>query len=292
MQQANVAFLGPLGTHSHEAGLRRFGPRFIARPCRTLREVFEALPGVDAALVPVENSLEGPVTQTLDLLAQRTAVLVREAFIFPIHNHLAVNPRVSGLNAVAVVYSHPQVLGQCEEWLHRNLPHADLVPMASTSEAARRAASERQAAAISSQVAADINKLRILARNIQDAAANATRFLLLKPPHEPHVVIKPPQTPKRPRMRTLLHLILHDRPGALLNALEPFNRHGVNLSFIQSRPLPGRAWEYGFFVEVDAVGTAPALRKTLKALAEHTQVCRVISSYPCYEFGTRQARRV
>jgi len=182
MPNINVAFLGPEGTHSHEACIRRFGPRFTPRPCRTLREVLEALPGVDAALVPVENSLEGPVTQTLDLLAQRTNVVVREAFDTPIRNHLAARAQLTSLNDVRTVYSHPQVLGQCEQWLHRHLPHADLVPVASTAEAARRAATERRAAAVAGQVAIGIHHLRMLAEDIQDMADNATRFLLLTSP--------------------------------------------------------------------------------------------------------------
>jgi chorismate mutase/prephenate dehydratase len=282
MPHVNVAFLGPEGTHSHEAAIRRFGPRFTPRPCRTLREVMEALAGVDAALVPVENSVEGPVTQTLDLLAQRTNVVVQEAFDTPIRNHLAARAPVAGLNGVRVVYSHPQVLGQCEQWLHRHLPHADLVPVASTAEAARRAAGERRAAAVASQVAIELHRLRVLASDIQDMPSNATRFLLVTTPAGPRIPLPKPRVAGRPQTRTLLHLILHDRPGALLAALVPFDRNGMNLTFIQSRPLPGRAWDYGFFVEVDAPGTAPALKRTLKALASETQVCRVISSYASY----------
>ena len=291
MPHFNIAFLGPVGTHSHAACLRRFGSRLTPRPCRTLREAFEALAGADAAVVPVENSLEGPVTQTLDLLAQRTNVLVREAFDLPIRNHLAARPSVAGLNAVHVVYSHPQPLGQCEQWLHRHLPHADLVPVASTSEAARRAASERHAAAVAGDLAIGIHKLRVLAADIQDTGANATRFLLLTLPGGPHVALPPPKTAAAPSRRTLVHLILHDRPGALLAALVPFDRNGVNLAFIQSRPLPGRAWDYAFFVEADSDSNTPAMRRTLRALADQTQVCRVIGSYVCYGLGAGRTRR-
>ena len=292
MPHVNIAFLGPEGTHSHEACIRRFGARFIPRPCRTVRETFEALAGADAALVPVENSLEGPVTQTLDLLTQRTNVVIQEAFDTPIHNHLAARTAVTGLNAVKVVYSHPQALGQCEQWLHRHLPHADLVPVASTAEAARRAATERGAAAVAGQVAIDIHQLQVLTANIQDALENATRFFLLTPPGGPRVPLPAPKAASRPKKRTLLHLILHDSPGALLAALAPFDSNGVNLTFIQSRPLPGRPWEYGFFMEVDATAHSPSLRQTLRALAEHTQVCRVIGSYACYGLGDGKSRRV
>ena len=290
MPHINIAFLGPEGTHSHEACIRRFGPRFTPRPCRTLREVMEALAGVDAALVPVENSVEGPVTPTLDLLAQRTNVLVREAFDIPIRNHLAASARVKSLNDVRVVYSHPQVLGQCEQWLHRHLPHADLVPIASTAEAARRAAAERRAAAVAGQVAIGIHRLHLLAENIQDMPSNATRFLLVTAPNGPRAALPKLKNAGHPQTRTLLYLILHDSPGALLAALVPFDRNGMNLTFIQSRPLAGRAWDYGFFVEVDAAGDTPALRRTLKALASQTQVCRVISSYDCYGMSDGKTR--
>ena len=282
MTSINVAFLGPEGTHSHEACIRRFGPRFTPRPCRTLREVLEALAGVDAALVPVENSVEGPVTQTLDLLAQRTNMVVQEAFDTPIRNHLAARTQVTNLNDVRTVYSHPQVLGQCEQWLHRHLPHADLVPVASTAEAARRAATEKRVAAVAGQVAIDIHRLHVLSADIQDMPNNATRFLLLTSPAGSRVTLPKLKTAGRPQTRTLLYLILHDSPGALLAALAPFDHNGMNLTFIQSRPLSGRAWDYGFFMEVDAAANAPALRRTLKALASQTQVCRVISSYACY----------
>jgi len=292
MHPPKIAFLGPLGTHSHEACIKRFGTRFIPHPCRNFRAIFDSLPDVDAALIPVENSLEGPVTQTLDLLAHHTAVTVREAFNIPIHNHLALNPKLTQLDAVRVVYSHPQVLGQCEEWFHHNLPRADLVPTSSTSEAARRAADENDAAAASSEVAAKIYKLRIVARNIQDTAANATRFMLITDPQHTGVRLTPPKSAERPKPCTLLHLILHNRPGALLTALKPFDRTGLNLSFIQSRPLPGRPWEYGFFIEVDAPARSPALRRTMKLLARCTQVCRVIGSYACFGLGKGRTRQV
>jgi len=292
MPHVNVAFLGPEGTFSHEACIKRFGARFTPRPCHTLREVFEALAGTDAAVVPVENSIEGPVTPTLDLLAQRTNVRVQESFGIPIHNHLAARATITGLNAVKVVYSHPQPLGQCEQWLHRHLPLADLVPVASTSEAARRASKESHAAAVAGETAIAIHKLRILSENIQDTETNATRFLLLTPPDGPRIALPPSKISGTPQNRTLLHLILHNRPGALLAALAPFEKNGVDLTFIQSRPLPGQAWDYGFFIEADADEKSPALKRTLKLLAEQTQVCRLISSYICYGLSSGKSRRV
>lgn len=292
MPPIKVAFLGPEGTHSHEACIRRFGRRFTPHPCRTLREVLESVRSVDAALVPVENSVEGPVTQSLDLLAQHTDYAVREAFDMPIRNHLAARASVTRLPDIRVAYSHPQVLGQCEQWLHKHLPQADLVPVASTAEAARRASTEPNSAAIANQVAIGIHNLHMLARNVQDRPNNATRFLLVTPPGAPRSAIPVRKKSGRPHTRTLLYLILHDRPGALLAALKPFDRNGVNLTFIQSRPIPGRAWDYGFFVEVAAATTTPTLHKTLQALARQTQVCRVISSYACHGLGDGKTRRV
>ena len=289
MPQFTVAFLGPEGTHSHEACLRRFGARLTPRPCRTFREVLDLLPEVDAAVVPVENSVEGPVTQTLDLLAQRTNLVVREAFDIPIRNHLAARPQVKTLTDVRVVYSHPQVLGQCEQWLHQNLPHADLVAVTSTAEAARRASKENHVAAAAGQTAIAIHKLKTLAEDIQDMANNATRFLVLTAPDKTRTPFPKLKTSGQPQTRTLIYLILHDAPGALLSALVPFDRNGVNLTFIQSRPLPGRAWDYGFFVEVDVAATTPALRRTLQSLAGKTQVCRLISSYICYGANERKS---
>jgi prephenate dehydratase len=292
MPNLHVAFLGPEGTHSHEACLRRFGPRFTPHPCRSFREALDALATVDAALIPVENSVEGPVTQALDLLAQRPQIVVQEAFDIPIRNHLAARPPLQDLSRVRTVYSHPQVLGQCEQWLRRHIPQADLVPVASTAEAARRAASERHVVAIAGQAAIAIHGLRLLARDIQDMPHNATRFLVLTPPDGARRGIPPHKAADKPTPRTLLYLILHNRPGALLTALKPFDRHGMNLTFIQSRPITGRAWDYGFFMEVDAAVEAPAFQRTLRALTRQTQLCRVISSYACYGLSNGKTRRV
>ncbi len=292
MPNLHVAFLGPEGTHSHEACLRRFGPRFTPHPCRSFREALDTLATVDAALIPVENSVEGPVTQALDLLAQRPRIVVQEAFDIPILNHLAARPSVKDLTKVRTVYSHPQVLGQCEQWLRGHLPQADLVPVASSAEATRRAAAERQVVAIAGQKAIEIHGLRVLAQNIQDMPHNATRFLVLTPPDGARTALPPRKQAGRPKTRTLLYLILHNRPGALLTALKPFDRHGMNLTFIQSRPITGRAWDYGFFMEVDAAMDTPAFQRTLRALARQTQLCRVISSYACYGLSNGKTRRV
>jgi prephenate dehydratase len=157
-------------------------------------------------------------------------------------------------------------------------------------KAARRAAAERRAAAVSSHAAIALHGLKTLASNIEDAPVNATRFLLLSSAAEPSRLPSPPRGANAPR--TLAHLVLKDAPGALLRALRPFERNGVNLSFIQSRPLPGHPWEYGFFLEAEAAEDAPAMRRTLRALAANTHVCRVIGSYVVVECAPATSARL
>lgn len=271
-----ILYLGPEGTHSHEAAAHWHGSLDGLQACRSLKDVFAGLahhPGA-MAIVPAENSIEGPVTQTLDLLAHTPGVQAQAAFGMRIRHHLLAGQATRRLDDVRTVCSHPQALGQCEEWLAQHLPHADLVSAASTAEAARRIASEPGAAALAGTLAARLYKLDTLAADVQDSADNETRFF----------VLVDGATPIDPRVagptRTLLHLVLPDRPGALLQALEPFHAAGLNLTSIQSRPLRGRPWEYGFIVEVEGDGTAPGHATTLTKLRACTETLRLLGVYP------------
>ncbi len=283
-REPRIAYLGPAGTHSHEACLRRFGGRVQGVACRNLAEVLERLnvsdpaERADAAVVPMENSVEGPVTQTLDLLALHEEIDLRESFCLAIRQHLLAARSVTRLADVQRVYSHPQALAQCRAWLHRHLPAADQVPTASTAEAARLAAGDAHGAAVAGELAGRLHGLSFRVRDIQDAADNTTRFLTVTARPGSRLPLGKPLSGER---RMLLFLVLPDRPGALLHGLIPFETGRLNLTFIQSRPLAGKSWEYGFFVEVQTAGRGAALKSTLAILATIADSCRVLGHYPC-----------
>jgi chorismate mutase / prephenate dehydratase len=276
---APVLYLGPEGTHSHEAALRRFGPQAELVPCLSHYDVFARLCAPRArprpiAVVPVENSSEGPVTQTLDQLADHPGVTIRDSFSFPVRHHLMAK-RGTKLSAIRRVCSHPQALGQCRDTLARLLPGAEIVPDSSTAAAAFRAAQDSETAALASEAAARLNGLAILRKNVQDGTQNVTRFFTLTTAR--------PTTPvatKGKPLRSLVYLVVGNRPGALLHVLAPFDASEVNLTFIQSRPLAGRPWEYGFFIEAATdwrSAPAQAAWKLVCALAESS---RKIGTYP------------
>ncbi len=276
-----IAYLGPEGTHSHEACLSYYKEGgFESYPCRTAREVFwslapDSMSGVEEAVVPVENSIEGPVTQTLDQLARCDWVTVRAQFSLPVHQSLLGASEAPPLGRIQVVYSHPQALAQCEAWLDANLDGAERVAMSSTADAAMRIREHTDAAAIAGAYAGKRYGLTVLVENIQDEAGNATRFLVLRKAAAGPL----PAAGAAGDWRSLLHLVLANRPGSLLECLQPFRTHGVNLTFIQSRPLPGKPWEYGFFLEAAEHAGGPRMKAVLEELAAVTDACRVMGVY-------------
>lgn len=271
-----IFYLGPEGTHSQEAAARWGGGSEGLCPCRSLQEVFSQLAkqADAAAVVPIENAVEGPVTQTLDLLAMAQGMTVTAALRMRIRHCLVAAPGVP-LQAVKTVYSHPQALGQCGIWLDAHLPGAARIPLASTAEAACRVASEPTAAAVASRMAASLYRLGVFAQDIQDSADNETRFVAVVRGAAPL-----PAAAVAGTLHSLLHLVVPNRPGALLQILEPFHAAGLNLSFIQSRPLRGRPWQYGFFVESEGNILEPSSAEALARLSRAAETVRVLGVYP------------
>ena len=286
----SILYLGPVGTHSHEAALQRFGETAELVPCLSHYDVFDRLcaPRLaprPLAIVPVENSSEGPVTQTLDQLAAHPSVTITESFSIPIRHHLLAAPAVKRLAAIQRVYSHPQALGQCRSTLQRLLPNAELLAESSTAAAARRAAQETGSAALASAAAARIHGLTALREDVQDSDANVTRFFVVTASRRP---VRPPVKPDH-EVRSLIHLVIGNRPGALLHALAPFDAAEVNLTFIQSRPLPGRPWEYGFFIEAATDWKSPAAEAAWRLVLTLSESGRRIGTYPVA--AARETRR-
>jgi len=260
VKMSPVLYLGPKGTHSHDAALTYFGESEQLKPCLSHHDIFAQLGAgkkqrsAVAALVPVENSTEGPVTQTLDLLAAHPEISIVESFSMPIKHHLLAHPGTKNIRDIKRVYSHPQALGQCRVKIDKRLPNVERIPESSTAASAERVASEPGSAALASIAAAEIYGLKIMKRNMQSSNKNVTRFLVLST-RKRRAKLADADSKK---IRSLVYVVLHNRPGALLHMLAPFDAAGVNLTFIQSRPLPGRAWEYAFFIEAVTNWTNPA----------------------------------
>lgn len=267
-----VAYLGPAGTFSEQAVQRAFGSSVNGVPCGTLDEVFRAAEAgtVDFAVVPMENSTEGAVSRTLDLMIATALKIVGEISIPVHHNLLTAGGTLDGVTRVC---AHSQALAQCTGWLNQNLPHLPRQGVASNAEAARMAASDRTVAAIAGEAAAHKYVLQIVAAHIQDDPSNRTRFVVLA-----RQDTQPSQPPGRDK--TSLILSVPNQPGALFKVLEPLARHGVSMSRLESRPARTGSWEYYFFVDLEGHSLDP---KLVAALGEVQPACaffKNLGSYP------------
>lgn len=264
-----AAYLGPAGTFSHAAAVKHFGHAARTLPCPSIDAVFREVEAesADYAVVPVENSTEGAVGRTLDLLLATPLKICGEV-VLRVHQHLM--SRSASLQEVRRIYSHAQSLAQCQGWLARTLPEAERIAVASNAEAARLAAGEEGAAAVAGEQAAELYGLGILARNIEDEPNNTTRFLALG-----HHDAAPSG-----RDRTSLVMSAPNRPGAVHELLGPFARHGVSMSRLESRPARTGLWEYVFFVDVEGHQQDAPVARALEELAQCAAFVRILGSYP------------
>ncbi len=264
-----VAFLGPRGTFSEEAAVKRFGGSVQGVPCASIDEVFRQVEGrqVSFGVVPVENSTDGAVGRTLDLLLATAAKVCGEVLL-PVHQCLM--SRAGDRAAVARVYAHSQSLGQCHEWLNQQLPRAERVPVVSNAEAARQASQEEGSAAVAGRAAAALYELNLLAENIEDNPNNTTRF----------VVIGHFDVPPSGQDKTSLVMSALNRPGAMHALLEPLARHGVSMTRMESRPSRTGMWEYVFFVDIEGHQRDPSVAAALQELGERASFLKILGSYP------------
>jgi chorismate mutase/prephenate dehydratase len=264
-----VAYLGPEATFTHEAALRSFGTSIELEPQTTVAEVFARVERgeVQHGVVPVENSMEGAVTHTLDELMNSPLKICGEVYLPISQNLISAEP---SMEKVTVVCSHPMALAQAASWLRRELPGARLAEVDSTAEAARRAGVEPGVAAIGSVLAADAHGLTVLARNIQDARANTTRF----------IVLGSTWAERTGKDKTSVVFSVKDRPGVLKDALSAFAGEGINLTRIESRPSRRRAWTYVFFADFLGHPEEDRVKRALEALEEHCPYVAVIGAYP------------
>jgi chorismate mutase/prephenate dehydratase len=270
-QEIRVAYLGPQGTFSEQAVRQHFGHAVAAEPAATIDEAFRSAESGASqfAVAPVENSTDGAVGRTLDLLLTTPLRICGEIDLRVKQNLLS---RTKGLREIRRIYSHAQSLAQCNGWLGQNLPKAERIPVGSNAEAARRAAKEKGAAAIAGEAAAALYKLKILAAGIEDDPNNTTRFLVLG------------QVDAAPtgRDRTSLVMSAENKPGSVHALLSPIAANGVSMSRIESRPAKARSarWEYVFFIDLEGHQADAKVAAAIAELKQRAPFLKVLGSYP------------
>jgi len=263
-----IAYLGPEATFTHQAAIQRFGSSLRYAPQKTIADVFnEVAKGrADYGVVPVENSTEGVVTHTLDMFVDSDLKIVSQ-IVLPISHCLVSKAR---RDQIQKLYVHPQTLAQCRSWIHKSFPHAELVETSSNARSAELAAQEKKSAAIAGLLAAEKYGVPVLEHDIQDNAANATRFL----------VLGRKCSPPTGHDRTSLMFSIADAVGALHRALAPFRKYRLNMTKIESRPSKRKAWEYFFFVDCDGHANDPKVAKAIAQLSAQCSFVKVLGSYP------------
>lgn len=269
-QPQTIAYLGPEGTFTHLAALQYLGHSMHFSPGPTLDDVFKAvaLRQADWGVIPLENSLQGSVGQSLDLFLLYDVYIHAELFSPITHALLSTS---SSLDQIRIVFSHAQALAQCAGWLRANLPQAQIVPTESTAAAAQRAAQEGPlVAAIGHDQLAERYDLQTLALDIQDLPDNWTRFL----------VIGPTPSHGNSQNKTSLLLSTLDKPGALAAILNLLANQGLNLTKLESRPMHGEKWKYVFFMDVECNLAQEQYEATMAQLAKLCHTMRILGSYP------------
>jgi chorismate mutase/prephenate dehydratase len=266
-RQLRVAYLGPEHSYSHLAAIHRFGQSVALAPVGSIAAVFEEVERgqADFGLVPIENSTDGRITDTLDMFAKTPVRICGEVPLRIHHCLLALCPR----GEVRNVYSKPQALSQCRNWLSKHLPGAEIHPVASTSEAARIAGEEKGAAAVASLQAGVSRGLDVLAKNIEDDPQNLTRF----------AVIGQKAAERTGNDKTSLMFEVEHRPGTLADAMAIFKRKNLNMTWIESFPIPSSPGRYLFFVELLGHQSDVRLRRALAMLEKKAIRLEVLGSY-------------
>jgi prephenate dehydratase len=268
-----VAYLGPAGTNSEIAALRLF-PGIESQPCATIRQAARAVLAGDAdrAVLPIENSLQGTVTETVDLLIEEDGLALCAEVVLPIEHCLMTRPGADRA-AVKVIFSHPQSLGQCRHYLERNFPDARTEAALSNSDAVGIMMRTPHAAAIGPDRAAQIYGAQIIERNVQDARINKTRF----------VVAARESGDRTGRDKTSIAFgVAHDRPGTLVSVLHEFADRAINLTKIESRPSGGELGIYVFLVDVEGHRDDPLVAQALAAVREQSNFFKIFGSYPAW----------
>lgn len=268
-----VAVLGPEGTFCEEAAVQFFGGAAHFMYCATFDEVFHATAAGAAqfGVVGLENSTEGVVTRTMDMLLHTPCHIVGEVSLLVRHNLLRSTPDLAGITTVA---AHPQALAQCQQWLGRHLPQATLIHANSNAEGARMAAANPAVAAIASERAAHQFGLHVVEPAIQDLAYNRTRFAIIC---LPHTLALPAATGND---CTSLVVSVPNKPGAVHDLLVPLKTHGVSMTRFESRPARTGQWEYYFYIDIAGHPEQPHVKRALDALQQLCAFYKMLGAYP------------
>jgi len=264
-----IAYLGPEFTFTHLASLKKFGSSVDYTGCETITDVFSEVEKkrADYGVVPIENSIDGAISHTLDMFIDSDLKICSEIYLEVSQNLLS---KEADKAKIRKVYSKAQVFGQCRLWLEANLPGVELAEVSSTAKAAEIASREKGAACIASELAAKKYGLKTLYSSIEDSSHNVTRFLVIG-----RIEARPTKKDK-----TSIMFSVKDRAGALHDMLVPFKRHGINMTKIESRPSKMRAWEYCFFVDLEGHHEDAKARKALDELRSSSIYLKVLGSYP------------
>lgn len=265
-----AAYLGPEGTFTQLATLKQFGSSVIGVPMVTVDDVFREVASENChyGVVPVENSTEGVISHTLDNFLNSTLRICGEVEL-RIHHNLMIAADAAE-NGITKIYSHQQTLGQCRRWLDSHYPDIPKIATTSNAEAARVVADEKDAAAISAEITAEIYGLQILAKKIEDESDNTTRF----------IVVGREEIGASGRDKTSIMVSTRNQPGALYKLLEPFHRHGVSLTSIETRPSKTGMWSYVFFIDFEGHRDDENIQIVLGEIDSDALDVKMLGSYP------------
>ncbi|WP_295760530.1 prephenate dehydratase [Undibacterium sp.] len=265
-----VAFLGPVGTFSEQAVYQQFGHAIQALPCVSIDEVFRATEAgtADFGVVPIENSSEGAINRTLDLLLQTSLAISGELAIPVQHSLMSKSGNMEGITRIC---AHSQALAQCQAWLNQHYPHVERQAVASNAEAARMASGDFSVAAIASEIAGHQYHLGIVSAHIQDDPHNRTRFAVIGRLH----------TTPSGKDQTSLVLAVPNKAGAVYDLLAPLAKHSVSMTRFESRPARTGNWEYYFYVDVEGHVMDAKVAAAMADLNDNAAFFKVLGSYPC-----------
>lgn len=268
-KELKVGYLGPEGTFTHQAAIKFFGKGSNFIPYTSVENIFSSLENndIDYGVVPIENSMEGTVGSTMDLLVETTLKVVGEVYV-PVQHCLLST--LDNIDKIERLYSHPQALAQCRKWIRENLPKVQEIPTNSTTYGAILAKKDPMGAAIASSLAGEILGLNILARNIQDNWFNRTRFFVLG---------KHKVSPSGKDKTSIIFTVKH-QAGALFRALKPFHDLGINMTLLQSRPVKSSPFQYLFFVDFQGHIEEERVQRALDLLKDECLSIKILGSYP------------
>lgn len=276
-EEIRVAYLGPVGTFSNLAAVKRFGQSAKLIPVRNIAEIFQGIEKghMHYGIVPVENSLEGVVNQSLDMFMESNVSIFGEVYVEIAENLLNKTGRAEDIKKIC---SHSSPLGQCAKWLNKHFPDVELVPCESTAYAAEMAQKDTSIAAIGSELAEAVYNLKVIERHIEDGPGNYTRFVVIANKNNENY-LEPTGNDK-----TSIMFSVHHKSGALYDVLEVFKNGNINMTTLESRPSKQKPWEYLFYTDIDGHMNDENIKRVINEFMDKAPISKILGSYPKGEF--------